>query len=326
MLNDSEFSGFFSLAHWSIAQTNNFMKDVYEPATRGDVKPLMIGVFGSAIGGYVIKELRQDIQGKKSPIPSLQEIGSSEKGLSGNKGLLAYNAISAMQYSGFGGLLSQVAKYPFDFIYKNNPQGATFPMDEVATDLGETIHHVSETIANDPNVNWVDLSKAVTMHVLSTNIQLARIAINQGINNGLITGLPAEKKMLSDKLAQLKRFDMVEGLPYGSPEPGSNPYMNIEQKKFKSEQNIGKAMQQLPGLVSNIMETYKDKPDVMMSKLKALKENNYSTFPSMDQMPMSFMKYIGYLNRMEGPEKANAELQDYMKHKMVNEAKASVVP
>ena len=326
MLNDSEFSGFFSLAHWSIAQTNNFMKNVYEPATRGDIKPLLAGVFGAAVGGYLIKELRQDIQGKKNPIPSLQEIQNSDQGLEGNKGLIAYNVIAAMQYAGFGGLLSQIAKYPFDFAYKNNPQGATFPMDEVAMDMGETLHYVSEAIANDPNVNWVDLAQAVSMHTLSTNFQLGRIAINQGINTGLIHGLPAEKKELQDKMAQLRRFDMVNGLPYNDIDQGSNPYMNLEQKKFKSTQDINQAMQMLPGLVSNIIDTYKDRPDVMMGKLKALKENQYSTFPSMEQMPISFMKYVGYLQRTEGPDAAQAEFQDYMKHKIVNEAKASAVP
>jgi len=326
MLNDSEFSGFFSLAHWSIAQTNNFMKDVYEPALRGNVAPLITSIFGAAIGGYIIKELRQDIQGKKSTIPSLSEIANSDRGVEGNKGLVAYNMIAAMQFAGFGGLLSQLAKYPFDAAYKNAPQGATFPMDEVASDLATTLHQVSTAIANDPNVNWVDLAKAVTMHVMSTNFQLSRIAINQGINNGLITGLPAEKKELSDKMGQLRRFDMVEGLPYNEIDEASNPYMNLEQKKFKMEQDPQKAMQQLPSLVQNIMDTYKANPDVMMSKLKSLKENSYSTFPSMEQMPLSFMKYIGYLQREEGAEAAQKELQDYMKHKMVNEAKASVIP
>lgn len=119
---------------------------------------------------------------------------------------------------------------------------------------------------------------------------------------------------------------MVNGLPYNDIDQGSNPYMNLEQKKFKSTQDINQAMQMLPGLVSNIIDTYKDRPDVMMGKLKALKENQYSTFPSMEQMPISFMKYVGYLQRTEGPDAAQAEFQDYMKHKIVNEAKASAVP
>jgi hypothetical protein len=132
--------------------------------------------------------------------------------------------------------------------------------------------------------------------------------------------------MLSDKMGQLRRFDMVEGLPYNEIDEASNPYMNLEQKKFKMEQDLPTAMQQLPSLVQNIMETYHDNPDVMMSKLRSLKENQYSTFPSMEQMPLSFMKYVGYLQRMEGPEEAQKELQEYMKHKITNEVKSSVVP
>ena len=67
----------------------------------------------------------------------------------------------------------------------------------------------------------------------------------------------------------------------------SNPYMNIEQKKFKITQDIPTAIKELPSLVSNIIETYKSKPDVMFSKLKALKENQYSTFPSLDCLPFT---------------------------------------
>jgi len=223
-------------------------------------------------------------------------------------------------------LLSQVAKYPFDSVYKNDYQGATFPMDEVASDLASTLHDVSSAIANDPNVNWVDLAQAVSMHVLSTNFQLGRIAINQGINGGIITGMPAEKKELQDKMQQLRRFDMTEGLPYQDIDAGSNPYLNLEQKQFKSTQDIGKAMKQLPELINNIIETYKGSPDVMMAKLKALKENQYETFPSMEQMPLSAFKYLGYLQRLEGPQQAQEELMSYMKHKAVNKAKSSAVP
>jgi hypothetical protein len=326
MLNDSEFSGFFSLAHWSIAQTNNFMRDIYEPATRGDIKPLLTGIFGATIGGYLIKELREEISGKKNPIPSLAEIAVSGRGLSGNAGLIAYNIIAAMQYSGFGGLLSQIAKYPFDSVYKNNPQGATFPLDEIASDLAGTLHNVQEAIANNPSVNWIDLAEQVGTHILSTDIQLSRIAINQGINEGLITGLPAEKKELSDKLSQLRRFDMAENLPYNDIDSASNPYMNLEQKSFKLNENPQEALQQLPGLIHSIFRKYGSQPDVLMSKLKALKENDYSTFPSVQEMPLSFFKYLNYLTREEGSDAAQTELKNYMQHKLINEVKSSAIP
>jgi len=118
----------------------------------------------------------------------------------------------------------------------------------------------------------------------------------------------------------------VEGLPYNEIDEASNPYLNMEQKKFKLEQDPQAALKELPGLVQNIFTTYSDKPDVMLSKLKALKENAYSTFPSMSEMPLSAMKYMTYLAKEEGPEAAQDEFLGYMKHKIINEAKASAVP
>lgn len=326
MMNEGEISGFMQLAHWSVAQTNNFMHDVVVPAKQGNLTPLLTGLFGAAVGGYIIKDLREKIQGKRGQLPSISEIANSDRGLEDNAGLLVYNAIAGMQYAGFGGLFSQVAKYPFDAAYKNQPSGATFPLDEVITDLAGTLHNISTTLANDPNPNYVDLAAAVGQHVLASNIKLASVAINQMINAGTIEGTPAEKKQLADKLGELRRFDEAEGLPYQETDEASNPYMNLEQKQFKREQDLPTAMKELPGLVSNIIQTYHDKPDVMLSKLKALKENQYQIMPSMENTPISFFKYLGYLQKEEGPEIANAALQDYLKHKMINEVKSSAIP
>jgi hypothetical protein len=326
MMKESEISGFMQLAHWSVAQTNNFMHDVYLPATKGNLVPLLTGIAGSAAAGYLIKDVREKMQGKRGQIPSLSEIASSEKGLEGNIPLVAYNAIAGMQYAGFAGLFSQLAKYPFDMVYKNAKNSAVFPLDEVASDLADTISQAGTAIVNDPHVNYVDLAAAIGQHLLGSNIKLASIALNQGINHGLIDGLPAQKKQLADKLGELRRFDMVTGLPYNEVDSGSNPYMNLEQKKFKMEQDPAKAVAMLPKMINTIMTTYGSQPDVMLSKLKALKENSYSTFPSLEQTPISFYKYLDYLAREEGEGKAQEALVDYLRHKTINEAKASVVP
>lgn len=327
MSGDSELAGFFKLAHWSVAQTNRFMTDIYTPATKGDYKPLINGLFGAAIGGYIIKELREKIQGKHGQLPDLNEIASSSKGIEGNKGLTTYNLIAAAQYAGFGGLLSQIAKYPFDFAYKNNPQGATFPLDEITGDLAKTLGQVTTAIANDPQVNWFELAKQVTAHILTTDVQLARVGYNNAINSGLLTGNLADKKLLSDKLGELRRFNMVEGYPYEDASPSqANPYMNLEQKKFKRTQDLGEAVEQLPELINTILTKYQDHPDVMMQKLKALKENNYETFPSLESTPAKFGNYLSYLTKKEGPQAAQEALMDFFKHKTINEVKGSLVP
>lgn len=326
MSHDSELAGFFRLSNWGISQTNRFMSDIYRPATQGDYKPLLNGLFGSAIGGYLIKELREALQGKKGQIPSLDEIQSSSKGLQGNIPLLTYNLMASLSYAGFGGMLSQFAKVPFDAVHKNTPQGMVFPFDELIGDIGKTLTQATTAIANDPNLNWLELTKQLTGHFLTTNFQLGRVAYNQAINNGLVTGLQADKKILSDKMNQLRRFDMVEGLPVNEIDIAGNPYLNLEQKRFKLEQNPQEAIKQLIPLIQNTIEKYQDKPDVLMSKLKALKTNQYETFPSLENMPISFLRYISYLTKLEGPEQAQNALADYMRHKVINEVKSSVVP
>lgn len=328
MSGDSEVSGFFSLAHWSVAQTNRFMKDVYTPLTKGNYQPFIQGALGAAVGGYVIKELREAIQGKHGAIPDLNEIAASEKGLEGNKGLLAYNAIAAMQYAGFGGLISQVAKYPFDLAYNNQPQGATFPIDEIAMDTAKTVSDaIKAAMHSDGSVNAPALVTEVARHMLTQDVQMGRIGINQAINNGLIAGSAGEKKALNDKLGQLRRFKQVSGLPVEDNEPStSNPYMNLDQKDFKRTQDITKAAQELPSLINGLIAKWGDKPDILQEKLKGLKQNSYATMPNPDTMAPSFVKYVQYLQRFEGIDKAEEAVKDYFTHKVVNEAKASMVP
>jgi hypothetical protein len=161
---------------------------------------------------------------------------------------------------------------------------------------------------------------------LSHNIKLANIAINQGINTGLVEGMPAEKKALADKMGELRRFDMMQGLPYNEIDEASNPYMNLESKKFKMEQDPSKIMQELPPLINNLIATYGSKPDVLQAKLRGLKQNSYSTLPSPTDMPLEFIKYVQYLQREKSPEQAQAAIQDYMSHSVINEAKSSMVP
>jgi len=57
-----------------------------------------------------------------------------------------------------------------------------------------------------------------------------------------------------------------------------------------------------------------------------LKQNSYATMPSLENTPLSFFKYINYLNKEEGEGKAQEALRDYLHHKVINEAKASTIP
>lgn len=328
MLHDNEISAFMKLSSWGIAQTNNFMRDVWTPAVRDkQYQPLVTAMFGGLLGGYVIKELRERLSGKQTGIPSLTEIGASSRGFEGNIPALAYNAMAAASYAGLGGIISQVARYPFDVAFRNTPQSATFPLDAVTTNLAKTATNVVDAMLNSVNPNYLDIATKAGLEVIGQNLQLARVGINQGINLGLITGLPAEQKELSDKLGELRRFKEVEGLPVDAQtDSAKNPLLNLDQKEFKHTQDLGQAVRELPALVSEIVGKYGNEPDLMLEKLKELKSNPYSTFPDMETLPLEYVKYISYLNRVEGPQQAQQELTNYLRKKMVNEVKSGLVP
>jgi hypothetical protein len=327
MLSDSETSGFFKLAHWSIAQTNRFFKNIYTPLLNGDPAPFLKGALGSVVTGYMIKKMREELQGKKGAIPSIQEIAAGSGDTDTKLKLYGYNALAAMQYAGFGGVVSQMAMWLPNAMYGDKPQGAIFPLDEIVSDVGTNLKDALFATFNDRLAKWPDIIKEFMQRVLIRNVQMARMAINQGIDKGIITGTLAQRKELTDKLEQLERFQKISGNPFATPSGiGENPYMNLEQKQFKREQDIPKAMGMLPPIIQGIVQNYSDKPDIMMAKLKALKENPYATFPSLENEPIQFRNYMDWLTRVKGPQAAQQELMEYTKHKAINEAKASVVP
>lgn len=337
MLHDNEVSAFFKLSSWNIAQTNHFMRNVWTPATEGNYGPLIMSALGATLGGAVIKELREKLAGKKGAIPYFNEIEKSSRGYAGNIPAVAYNWMAMASFAGFAGILSNVAKYPFDFAYRNAPQGATFPLDEVVTNVAKTASGIADALATDPFFDITKVGPRALIDLVKENVQLGRVGINQAIDAGLIGGKNgiggdigqelAYKKRLSDKEGDLRRYKMVEGLPFEK-QGGMNetPYLNLEQRGYKLDENVNTAIQRLPSLVQRIIETYHRQPEVMLSKLKALKANDYATMPSLDDTPLAFTRYVGFLNRTEGPEAARDRVMDYLRHKAINEAKSSLVP
>jgi len=327
MLHDNEVSSFFKLASWNIAQTNNFMRNVWTPAKQGNFQPLLMSTLGAALGGYALTQLREAINAKRSGVPSFGEMAASERGLF--QPALAYQAMAMASYAGFGGILSTVARWPFDIAFRNAPQGATFPLDEEVSGLVKVGNNVVDALLNDPTGNWMNIGAHGIADILKNNIQLARVGYNHMADLGMLSPERNELKATSDKMAELRRFKQVSGytvdLQGGAGD--ENPYMNLEQRSFKREQDMGKAMQELPALVNTLVTKYGDKPDVMLSKLRSLKSNStYETMPSFEDTPLVFTRYLSFLQKREGNNAANARLMDYMQHKIVNAAKASAVP
>jgi hypothetical protein len=320
---------FFSLMSWSTAQTNQWMKHVFEPATKGNIQPLLLSTLGAVLGGYAIQQLRQAVSDKKTNIPSLTEIAQSKRGLSGNIPLLAYNFMQMASYTGFAGLGSTAAKDIFDVIHKNAPQGAAFPADEALSSITKTATDALQAWSENPS--WENFhmvgTKAVT-DLMRENFQLARIASNWAADYGLGPESLQYQKKLSDKEQQLRRWRMVEGQPY-EPEgvaSGANVLRNLQMKQFKQTSNLQEAAGLRPELIALARQRAQGNPELFRQQLEALRQNSYQTMPSPERMPLQAHQYLQYIAKTQGPAAAQAMLMDYMRRNAINKAKESMIP
>jgi hypothetical protein len=329
MNKETIFKPFVSLMSWTTSQTNQWMKHVWEPATKGNLQPLILSTLGAAIGGYAIQQLRQAVSAKKTNIPSLTEIAQSSRGVEGNIPLLAYNFMQMASYTGYAGLMSTLGKDLFDIVYKNSPQGAAFPADEAISSVTKTATDAIQAFSENPSLqNLKDIGTRAIFDVTKENFQSARLALNWAADMGVSTESEVYRKQLADKEQQLRRWRMVEGQPY-EPEgvaSGANVLRNLQMQRFKQTRNIPEAAQELPDLIAIARQQSAGNPEIFRQRLQALKENSYQTMPSPERMPMQFSQYMQYLQRTQGAAVAQQVMQDYMRQNAINRAKSQIVP
>jgi len=331
MLKDTAIQPFFQLASWNIAQTNAWMRHVWTPAKNGNLTPFLMSTLGAVGGGYAISKLRELIGDKKGPIPSISEIINSSKGLEGNVPLDAYKAMALASYVGYGGILSTAAKAVGDIAFKNIPQSATFPLDEVISTLAHRPMQAIGAMINDPNIKSMDdyarvVGKLAT-DLVKENIQFGRIATSWLARNPDILKNENYYKELNQKTSELRRFKMVEGLPYDAQTASTgNPYMDLGIKQFKHTQDLGEAAKEAGGLVRGAIDQSQGNPDIMRAKLHKLNANVYETMPDPDTAPLMFKKYRDFLLKEVGPEETNNLIRDYYIKKAFNSAKSQMIP
>lgn len=333
MLKDTAIQPFFSLASWNIAQTNAWMRHVWSPAVKdGNFVPLIMSTLGATAGGYLIKEAREKLADKKSPIPSLAEIVNSSKGVEGNIPNVAYNLMAMSSYVGYAGILSVLSKAVEDMAHKNIPQGAAFPLDEL---ISNPVHRASQFVSaamNDENFDFVNAGTRFVTDLVKENFQLGRLATSWAANLNEIPGLENEHylKELNRKNTDLRRFEMVEGMPYEAQSPSTaNPYMDMDEKMFKRTSNLSEAAQQLPDLIQEAFSKFNKSGGniaVLKAEMQKIKQNSYETMPDPEKAPQTFIKYMALLSKTQGPEVASARYLDWLYKNHINKVKSQMVP
>lgn len=339
MLSDGFVAPFFKLASWQISQTNHFAKNIITPARKGNFTPLIMSSMGVVVGGALVKYLKEKASGKESNIPYLDEIAKIDPNkdyitnLSEHPGNVAYNLAAMASYSGYMGLVSQAAKTGFDIYYKNKPQGAMFPLDETISNAGTTVANGATALMHVDSTgeqrikDSMDIIGKMLLDTLNENIQLSRIATTQIAKHTDLMPQKKEQLQTSQYNQQLRRFNQIQGREVqqqGLIE--SNPYADLNEKKFKKEEDLGKASGMLPSILQE--EWNKSNGDffTFKQKLEGLKQNPYEIMPKLESNPKQFRDYYNFISNTQGASKAQELLQQYYKRNTVNSIKSAMVP
>lgn len=312
---EGDFAPFLALSRWGIEKMNVIREDVLKPARQGDLMPLLFYTLGAFMTGSAIRELNEYLTNKRSYDPSLKETLDSGK----DTDVIA-EIVNLMQLGSFVGIASDIAKAGSDITLKGQtPRGLGFPLADTIANVTKNVAHAKSAIDSGEDPAKVIL--ALGHEVAKTSIQNYRY-ISSHSNK--------EDTDHSNKIRDLRVWQDLTDRREPSDPIASNPLMNIEGREFKHEKDVGKAAKMLPDLITKAMKkaTDEDGLDVEMlrKELVKLKQNSYQTMPSPETLPSSFLSYLKYLQRTQGPEEAQKRLIDFMTTREVNKVKSSLVP
>lgn len=307
-----------SLARWNVEKFNNFKQYVVEPALKGNITPLLMSTLGMLIGGTAVQKLVEEVTGKKQRSPDWKEIASVAGEPDAKvKEAIAYKLAVLASFSGYAGIMGDLVKSGMDVLNKNTPQTYGNPLLDGLSNAGRLTGELVEAL-RDGNL---DITADVISQILEDYVQGYRLAINK------ISPERQEKAEATNRRRDLRTWKNLTGqdvTTYSGDR--ANPFMDKESREFKQTDDLGKAIELLPGLVQNALEKSKGDPEKLESELMKLKRNSYQLFPNPERTPGTFLKYLTYLQNSQGQEAAHEALMDYLMQTEINKVKSSLVP
>jgi hypothetical protein len=310
---DSSLAPFLSLQKWSVEKSNVIWKDVIQPFMDGSNRlPLLTYSLGTFMTGAAIQELNKLLTGRKSGDPEIKE--SLDKG---DAKAIVSQLATLMQLGSFAGIVGDLTKAAADVtLHGKTPRNiVSFPAATAVLDMQEKVTDMLEALRQGENP-W-EVVKQFSMDMMTHNIQLARMVSNRTVKD--------EEIERSDKFRDRRVFNQLEG-KRASDIPNSNRYLGMEQREFKQTGDVVRAVQLLPGLVQKAIVDSEGNPAALARTLQGLKVNNYGTMPDMEKDPSGYMKYRDYLRRTQGEGEASGRETDYLRQRLLNKVKGSVVP
>lgn len=320
---NSHMAPFVRLSKWNIEQLNNLHKHVIIPATQGNMTPLLMTLAGGAIGGELIKQIREKLNAKKSNIPSWTEIYNSS-GDSGDKIHAATYALAAsLSYSGVLGLMGEMLKSAADVSFKNKPQGFNYPAMEILADTVDNLADVTQAIVQEGE-NPLEVMPLFAKNLFGNNIQVARLGMNWADE---ITG--DRTKSAKEERRDLRTFRQLSGrsvAPGGVVARETNPYIGVKAKQLQRESDLNTLPKKIATEVAQILKENKGQPEKVESQLNKLKGGAVTTFPSIDSNPKEFAEFYSYLKKTVGEKEARMRLKRYGLERAVGVIRRGMVP
>lgn len=212
----------FKLARWSTGRFNNWHDAVYEPAKKGELKPLLRSLAGAALSAGAINVLSEVITNRKP-----KELTWSEYLNLGGKDT-AYTLFSKAATASYGGLLSDLAFGAVQLANGEAPRSynnlAFQSISDAATRVGQYANAVSDGTA--------DLSDLATLgiSILTDNVQAARVLIDRPEDTG-----KREEKIARRLDYMPKKGGFVRSLP--------NPFGESGAYESENTDRLGKILQ-----------------------------------------------------------------------------------
>jgi hypothetical protein len=311
---DSDFAPFFALSRWGIEKSNVIYKDVVKPMYKGNFLPFLTYTLSSFLTGVAIRELNELISGRKDYTPTLKEAKDQKRA-----DYLVASFVNLMQMGSYMGFMSDLTKAISDrVIQKENPRG---PINFPAADfLTETIgQNLADTVqALDNGVDPAEAMMRFGWEFMRQSVQGIRLADSRFINS--------EDTDRSNKFRDYKVFQKLQGEDNETTIKRRSRINVSPEQEFHREQDLEKAAEMVPQLLSKAIEDSKGDPYKLRNKLKSLKSNSYQTMPNPENMPIAFLNYISYLERTQGSEEAAKRFEDYIQANAINKVKSKMIP
>lgn len=318
-VREGSWAPYLSLSRWSIEKLNNFEKHVVKPAQEGNYQPLLMSTIGMVVGGAAVNTITEAITGRKQKTAEIAELQAGAELGDNVVPDIVYKLAGIASASGYAGMLSDLVRAGMDVTYgKNKPQLPNNVLLDGANNLASLV--ISGIDAAGKEGMSVELMGDILSKAMEDNLQVYRIALAQ------LSDAKKEDIERANKMRDLRVYNTIAGNPISDLTSDFKMPMQGEAKEFKKEKDIQAAAEMVPSLVAKAIEDSKGSPERLRAELSKLKRNSYQTMPNPNTMPESFLRYITYLEKSQGPEEAQKRLTDYIEQNAINQAKSSMIP